>query len=181
MSKTEIVAQAIGIVAMLFNILSYQNKNQRTLIVFQFFGALLFAVNYLLLGAVVGGILNLLGVVRALVFLFKDKLKADRLPWLIGFIATYVTVYILNFAVFGKEITVFNLLVECLPVIGMIALNIGFRLKDAAAVRKCGLVSSPSWLVYNIVVFSWGAILCEVLTLCSIIIGMLRHDKKSRS
>jgi hypothetical protein len=61
----------------------------------------------------------------------------------------------------------------------MLALNIGFMLKDAAAVRKCGLVSSPSWLIYNLVVGSWGAIICEVLTLISIFIGMARHDQKA--
>jgi hypothetical protein len=130
-------------------------------------------------GAVVGGVLNLLGAVRAVVFLFKDKLKADRLPWLLAFTASYVTVYVLNFTAFGKEPTVFNLTVELLPVIGMLALNIGFMLKDAAAVRKCGLVSSPSWLIYNLVVGSWGAIICEVLTLISIFIGMARHDQKA--
>ena len=180
MKPIEIVAQAIGIVAMAFNILSYQGKKQKTVIALQLFGASLFALNYLLLGAAVGGILNILGTVRAVVFLFKEKLKADRLPWLIGFFAAYVTVYVLNFTLFGKAVTVQNLIVEILPVIGMMALNIGFRLKNAADVRKCGLISSPSWLIYNIVVGSWGAILCEVLTLISIVVGMFRHDKKAQ-
>jgi hypothetical protein len=61
----------------------------------------------------------------------------------------------------------------------MLALNVGFRLKDSAKIRKCALVSSPSWLIYNIVAGSWGAILCEIFTLISIFIGMFRHDKKA--
>ena len=144
----------------------------------QLLGGALFSVNYLLLGAAVGGILNILATVRAIVFLFKEKLKADRMPWFVGFVLSYVAVYVLNFTVFRKEPTLFNLAIELLPVIGMTALNVGFRLKDAAAVRKCGLVSSPAWLVYNIFVGSWGAIICEILTLISIFVGMLRHDKK---
>jgi hypothetical protein len=179
MMSFEFTAQCVGIAAMMFNILSYQGKSQKVVIALQLFGASLFAANFLMLGAVVGGVLNLLGAVRAVVFLFKDKLKADRLPWLLAFTASYVTVYVLNFTAFGKEPTVFNLTVELLPVIGMLALNIGFMLKDAAAVRKCGLVSSPSWLIYNLVVGSWGAIICEVLTLISIFIGMARHDQKA--
>ena len=178
MEPIQLIAQIIGIVAMAFNTLSYQGKKQSSVILCQLFGAVLFAANYLLLGATVGGILNIIGAVRAIIFLFKEKLKADHLPWFIAFIASYVAVYVLNFTVFGKEPTAFNLIIEILPVIGMLALNIGFRLKSASDVRKCGLVSSPSWLIYNIVAGSWGAIICEVLTLISILVGMLRHDKK---
>ena len=177
MKPIEIIAQIVGIFAMLFNILSYQGKKQKTVIALQLIGGALFAINFLLLGALVGGILNILATIRAIVFLFKDKLKADRLPWLFGFVASYIVVYILNFTAFGKEPTAFNLIVEVLPVIGMLALNIGFMLKNASDVRKCGLVSSPAWLIYNIFVGSWGAIACEALTLISIFVGMFRHDK----
>lgn len=178
MKTIEIIAQIIGILAMLLNILSYQCKRQKTVIALQMFGGALFAVNFLLLGAAVGGILNILATIRAIVFLFKDKLKADRLPWFVGFIISYVAVYILNFTLFGKEPAAENLLLEVLPVVGMVALNVGFRLKNASDIRKCGLVSSPAWLIYNIAVGSWGAIICEILTLGSIFIGMLRHDQK---
>lgn len=179
MKPIEIIAQIIGVIAMMFNILSYQGKQQRTVITLQLFGATLFSVNYLLLGATVGGILNILGVIRAVVFIFKDQFKADRISWLIAFIASYISVYILNFTVFGKEPTAFNLIIEILPVIGMTALNVGFRLKNSANIRKCGLISSPAWLIYNIVAGSWGAIICELFTLISIFVGMLRHDKKA--
>jgi hypothetical protein len=181
METYEIVAQAIGIVAMAFNILSYQGKKQKTIILLQLFGGTLFAINYLMLGASVGGILNIIGAVRAIVFLFKDKLKADKLPWFIVFIASYIMVYILSFTVFGKEVSAFNLIIEVLPVIGMVALNIGFRMKNASDVRKLALISSPSWLTYNIVIGSWGAILCEIFTLISIFVGIFRHDKVKKS
>ena len=178
MEPIEIIAQAIGIVAMVFNILSYQGKKQKTVITLQLFGGLLFAVNFWMIGAKVGGILNVIAVIRALIFLFKDKLKADSVFWLIGFILSYIVVYILTFTTFGTELTPWTLIRELLPVIGMTALSVGFRLKDAANIRKCGLVSSPAWLLYNIAVGSWGAIICETLTLISIFVGMFRHDKK---
>ena len=177
METREMIAQAVGIVAMVFNIVSYQGKKQHTVILLQLFGGTLFAINYLMLGAAVGSILNIVGAFRAIVFLFKDKLKTDRLPWLIAFVTSYIAVYILNFTVFGKDVTPMNLLVEILPVIGMVALTVAYRMKNASDVRKFGLISSPAWLTYNIVVGSWGAILCEIFTLCSILIGMFRHDK----
>lgn len=173
-----LLGQAIGIVAMAFNILSYQNKNQKTVIAFQFFGSALFALSFLMLGAIIGGILNFIGIIRALVFMNKEKLHADKPIWLWGFIAAYLVTYVLTFTVFGQEVTPVKLLIEALPVIGMTALTIGFRMTDAKAVRCMGLISSPSWLIYNIASGSIGAIACEVITLASILIGMLRHDRK---
>ncbi len=178
MEPIKIIAQMIGIAAMACNIISYQGKTQKTVIALQLCGSVLFSVNFLMLGATVGGILNIIAVIRAVVFLFKDKFKAEHSAWFIGFLASYGAVYILNFAVFGKEATILNLCIELLPVIGMTALNIGYRMKNASAVRSLGLVSSPAWLIYNISARSWGAIVCEVFTLVSILVGIFRHDKK---
>ena len=181
MKTIELIAQAIGIIAMMFNILSYQGKKQRTVITMQLLGSSLFAINFLMLGATVGGILNIIAAVRAILFIFSDKLKAHKIYWLIVFTASYIAVYVLTFTLFGKEATPLNLIIEILPVIGMLSLDIGYRLKDSASIRKCGLVSSPSWLIYNFAVGSWGAIICEIITLASIFVGMLRHDKKKRN
>ena len=62
--------------------------------------------------------------------------------------------YILVFAVFGKEPTSFNLLVEILPLIGMGVMTVGLSMKDSKAIRVCGFINSPCWLIYNSLVFS---------------------------
>ena len=92
----------------------------------------------------------------------------------------YFASYILTFTVFGKEPTVFNFIIEFLPLIGMIATTISYRFTDAKAIRRFGLISSPAWLVYNIANLAVGAILCEVLSLGSIIIGIIRLDRKNQ-
>ena len=181
MDPIEIIAQAIGIVAMLFVTLSYQSKQQKTIFALQLIGSILFVINFLMIGAIVGGLMNIIAIVRALVFLFKDKLKADRLPWLIGFVASYIAVYVLMFTLFGKELTVYNLLIQLLPVIGMTACQIGIHLGHARTIRYLGYISSPSWLIYNIITFSIGAIICESINLISITVGILRFDIKKKT
>ncbi len=180
MDTYEIIAQAIGIVAMALNILSFQQKVQRNIIIMQFFGASLFAVNMFMIGATVGGFLNLLGAFRAIVFANKEKFRADKIIWVHFFNAMYLVSYILTFAVFGKEPTFINFVIEFLPIIGMVASGIGFYLSEAKTVRKLGLVSSPSWLVYNIYNMAVGGIICEILAMVSIVIGMIRHDMKKK-
>ena len=180
MQKLEIIAQAIGIFAMAFNIVSYQGKKQSTVIACQLVGGALFAVNFFMLGATVGGILNAIAAVRAIIYLNKKKFHADSPFWLIGFISLYIASYILNFTLFGKDFTLINALTEILPVIGMVAINLSYIKNDAKAVRLFGLVSSPSWLIYNIFNFAIGAIICEVLSLCSIITGIWKYDLKNK-
>ena len=178
MEPHEIIGQIISIAAMGCNILSYQNKNQKSLLIFQLLGGTLFAISFFLLGATIGAILNIIAVIRAIMFLFSEKLNMSHPLWLVGFIASYVTVYILNFTVFGTEPIFINLAIEVLPIIGMTALSVGFMFADSSKVRLLGLISSPAWLIYNIYYVSVGAIICESLSLISIFIGMLRHDKK---
>lgn len=73
MDLFDLFAQIIGILAMMFNILSYQQKTRARAIAFQLGGAMLFAMNFWMLGAIVGGILNAVAAIRAVVFLNRDK------------------------------------------------------------------------------------------------------------
>ena len=177
---TEWIAQGIGLVAMAMNLLSYQQKKQRSVICFQFFGCLLFGVNYFMLGAVVGGLLNCIGVIRAAVFLQKERFRATHPAWLWGFSAMYVVSYVLSFTVFHKPLELPDLIVELLPVIAMIVATYSYRFREARDIRRFGLVCSPLWLIYNLCNFSIGAICCEVLNLVSIGVGMLRFDIKKQ-
>ena len=95
--------------------------------------------------------------------------------------ASFVAVYILSFTVFGTEPILKNFIVEALPVIGMGAATVSFNMKNGTAIRILGItLSSPSWLIYNIFVFSIGAILCEAFSIVSIAIGIVRHDIKRK-
>jgi len=178
MTTTEIIAQVISIAAMAFNILSYQRKTQRGIITFQFFGSSLFAISFLMLGSMMGMLMNIVSMVRAAVYRERERLHSDHILWLLFFIALSVVTYILNFTVFGTEPSTKSLIVEFLPVVGMTASTVSFRMKEARAIRFLGLINSPAWLIYNIFAFSIGAILCETISLISIIVGILRFDLK---
>ena len=180
MEPQEIIGQIISIAAMGCTIFSYQQKKQKALLICQLLGGTLFAISFFLLGAMIGAILNLIASVRAFMFLFEEKTKASHPLWLVLFIISYVAFYALNFTVFGTEPTPANLAIEILPIIGMTALSVAFMFGNSSKVRLLGLISSPSWLIYNIYYLSVGAIVCEVFSLCSIFIGMLRHDKRGK-
>ena len=180
MDAYALFAQAVGIAAMFFNILSFQQRTRQRVIAFQLIGGALFAANFLMLGAYVGGILNVIAVIRALIFLNKERFRADHILWQVGFAAVYLLSYLLTFTVFGKPVTLFNCVTEFLPIVGMVASTISFRYSDAKTIRRFSLISSPSWLVYNIANFAVGATICEVFCLVSIVVGILRLDRQKK-
>lgn len=173
--KMQLVVQMIGIIAMAFNILSYQGKSSRRIMLMQMAGTLLFTVHMGILGAATGAVMNLLGMLRALVYAYKEKTHADSVGWVVGFEAAYIVYYALLFACFGVQPTLGNLLLNLLPVIGMTAMTIAYYVGSARAIRMLGLISSPVWLVYNWINGSVGGVLCECITLASIIGGLLRY------
>lgn len=173
-----VVAQVFGIIGMIFNLLVFQQKTHRGVTACQFFAALAFCLNYLMLGAFVGGILNFVGAVRAAVFFFKEKTKANSVAWLVIFIVAFALSYPLTFFAFGTEPTAKNLIIELLPVIAMVIITVSLRLGSAKAVRFMGLFSSPMWLIYNAFSGSIGAIASEILNLISMVVGIIRFDIK---
>ena len=181
MEPIEIIAQIIGIAAMALNVLSFQCKKQRDIITMQLFGACLFVLNYFLLGAITGALTNFIAVLRALVYSNKERFRAEKRIWLVAFIAAFFAAYVATFALFGKEPTAFNLIIELLPTLGVTASTISFSMKDAKSVRRLAPICSCAWLIYNIINKTIGGTLCEIFALVSVIIGMLRHDVKKPS
>ena len=185
METIEIIAQIAGVFGMIFISTSYQHKKQRNLIISQMVGAAFFFVNFLLLGiaagtVLIGAIMNLLGILRAVVFSNKEKFHAEKPIWLIGFIAAYLVSYVLVFTVFGTSLNAKNIIVEILPVIGMTSSTIAFFSKEAKQTRRLGFITSPSWLIYDAITRSIGGVITETLSLISITLGIIKHDLKKK-
>ncbi|MBQ8881482.1 MAG: YgjV family protein [Oscillospiraceae bacterium] len=173
-------AQAVGVVAMFCGVFSFQQKSTKGMLILQTFGTLLFSLNFLLLGAYIASILNLLGCIRSLLFLKKERLHTDNNLWLAIFTVGYVGAYILTFTVFKVEPTVPNLVLQCLPVLGMFFGHLAFRCSDPAKIRRISLAASGAWLVFNVVVVAVGAIACEIFNIISIFVGMARFDRRKK-
>ena len=174
----DIVAQGIGIVAMIFLVLSFQMKTPKGILLLQSIGAFLFCVNFFLLEQYIGSMLNGLAFIRAILLYNKEKLHTDSNLWLAIFGVCYVAAYILTFTVFGEIFAAGNGVRQCLPVVGMFCSHLALRSADAKIIRRISLASSVCWLVYNGLALAIGAILCEAFNLVSIVVAMFRFDRK---
>lgn len=177
----DIFTQAVGIVAMSFGILSYLNRNQRGIMIFQLLATACFSVHFWLLGAVTGCLLNILGVIRAAIYAQRSRRAWAAHPcWIYIFSAAALGIYVMTFTVFGHEVTVWELLIELLPVVATAVTSVAYRMAGGAQVRVLSLFSSPLWLTYNACRGSIGGVISDSMSLVSIFVGMYRHDRKRK-
>lgn len=176
----DITAQALGIIGMSMNILSYQGKTQRTVILMQLVGSAFFTANMFMLNAWSGCILNALGILRAVVYANKDKFSNMKF-WNTLFFVCYGLSYIAVFTLFRKPVTVLNLLIEMLPTSAMVVSTVAFSRKNASDIRKFAWYVSPAWLVYDAISLSIGGVICEAVSILSILTATLRLDRKKKN
>ncbi len=163
----ETTAQIISLLGMFANIMSFQCKRNRNLFIMQGVGGFLFAISYFMLGSSVSAIFNLINIIRSTVAA-NDKLSSKKSFVIVSLIYVVATLFTFDswwsFALMATQIT------------GTYMVMFG----DGSFIRKVQFfVISPMWLINNspLVVFSIGGILCEIITLASIVISFVRYRK----
>ncbi len=163
-----IITQFFGIMGFILSILTYQQNTHKRIVILQVFSAMSFALHFYMLGAFTGAILNVIAFIRSIVYYFKDKKWASSNLWIVFFAAISTIAGIVTWQ------DIFSIL----PILAMIFTGIAFGLRDPKLTRRFALPSSPLWMIYNIYSFSLGGILTETFNIISVLIGMLRFDKK---
>ena len=174
----DILVQLIGGLGILASLISFQCKKHNSILAFRTLNEAIFAAQYLMLGAYTGFLLNALCVFRAIVYSRKNLNPKAVKIWFYVFTVLYFVSYALTFTVFNVEITLFNAIIEFVPIIGMCFVTVSFGMTSAGKIRAFSTINSCSWLAYNVVHSSIGGIVCEVLSLISIVIGIIRYDLK---
>ena len=159
------VGQAFGIFAIIFGFVSYQVKTQRQLLVMQSAVALLFCIHYFLLGAYTGMAMNIVALIRNVVY--ERFCKKDGGVKLVP----YVFIVILC----GIAIFTWEAWYSIFVVLGIAINTYCMSFKNPQNVRKSIFVSSPLVLIYNVFSLSIGGIIYETVAIVSSFIGVLRN------
>ena len=163
-------AQLLGILGFILSIISFQQNTQKKIVLFQFLANVSFCVHFYMIGAYTGSILNGIGIVRSFIYYHKDKKWAASDWWIVLFSLVFVITGILTW----------EGILSLLPTTGMILTSISFGIKNPKLVRRVAFPSSPLWLIYNLFKGSYGGVLTECFTMCSIFVAMLRFDRNKK-
>jgi hypothetical protein len=186
--------QLIGFVAIFVNIISVQFNTYKKIILLKAVGSILFATQYLLLGAYAGMVMDLIGTVRNVIFTRVVQKGKSTKPYIILFsILTFVLGVITIVTTWDKSLqavsrwssnvtiaTILVVLISVLSVSAKLLSTIAYGINNPHAIRMLNLPSSSCWIVYNLVVFSLAGIFNEILVISSIIIAEIRFKKDKK-
>ena len=162
----EILSQIVSIFAMMSIVLSFQCKSNKKLTACLALGAFLFAASYFMKGSYAGAALNILTLFANLACL-KESL---RKKWVFGIVALAFVVS----TCFTMD-SWWSWVLMAAQLSGIYAV----MFKSGKFIRNIRFFFiSPVWLITNtVVVFLIGGIICETITMASIIISFIRYRK----
>lgn len=171
MDPITIVAQIVGVAAMASFCLSFQIKKNTGCVALQLLGGGLFCLHFLLLGSIGGFLMNLIGVLRAVLLLLGDR---THKPFVLGLLtALFVGGSVACYAFSWDTPLVF---VTCA---GQIAGLFGLWSRNDVKLRLTQFFcTSPAWIIYNVINHSVGGLLCEIFNMLSIAVYFVRTKWK---
>ncbi len=168
------IANAVGIIAVIVFVLSYQQKTRRGIVVCNVISRSLYVAQYLLLFAFEGAVLDILGVFASILAQNKDK------PFIKKHLKLVITA--VNLVIVIAGILLYKNIFSLLPMFGVLLHTGAFWLSKEKTIRIVSFLGSPFWLIYNIVSAAYGSAIGDVLTMVSIAAAFVRYDilKKKR-
>lgn len=166
----DILVQLIGGLGILASLISFQCKKHNSILAFRTLNEAIFAAQYLMLGAYTGTAMNLIGCVRNTVF-SKQVAKGKK---------TTVSTIIFTIIFFIFGILTWQGAKSILIIVAKVLSTIAYGNKNPTVVRGIVFITCTSWLIYNYCVFSVAGVICEAVTLISLLIGIVRLDLMPR-
>jgi len=163
-----LLAQAVGIFAVITFLMSYQQKKRKNIIVWNATSRILYIIQYILLGAFEGAVLDILGTISSLAAQKKDNRIIKR--YLILFIV------IVNLTILAIGLSLYENIFSLFPIAGVILHTTAFWITDEKTIRKISFLGSPFWLIYNLKSFAYGSATGDILTMLSIAVAIYRYD-----
>lgn len=162
----ELITQGLGALGIIAGIISFQCKKHKWILFFRTLNEFLFGVQYLLLGAYTGMMMNFIGCVRNIIFSNNVAKNRKNTVAVLIFSGIFVLFGILTWA--GPK--------SILIMVAKVLTSLAYGNKNTTVVRTVVLITSSCWLIYNSFVGSYAGILCEIFTLGSLILGIIRLD-----
>ena len=164
------IAQLFGIMGLIVLIMSFQKNRKNTLLKYQIFSSLLFALQYLFLNAISGCLMNLMTMVRNIIYMKFD----DKIP-IIYLILIIICTIILSLISYSGTISL-------LPTLAVILYSIALWQKNLTITRITEVISCLLFIIYNIKVLAISGLISTFIEMFSAIVAIYKFDiKKSKT
>lgn len=164
--QSQIFIRAVGIVGFILGVAAFQSNKHKTIVLTKLGSEAAFTVQYFLLGAPTGSIMNGVGVVRNFIFSkLVEKGKSTRIAMWI-----FCGIYVISAIVTWEGPT------SLLPLVGKLCSTVAYSINNPRYIRIINIPTLTMWIVYNIASGAWEALATDAISLISVLIAMGRFD-----
>ena len=164
------MAHILGVLAVVTFLLSFQLKTRKNIIVVNLTSRLLYILQYVLLGAFEGAVLDFMGLVLSVVAKYKEKEFNSR---------HFVTIVVVaNLLMIAVGLMLYENIFSLFAILGIVFEVMALWLTKEKNIRILSLFAAPFWLIYNLANTAYGSVVGNVLVMISIGIAMFRLDWK---
>ncbi len=165
-----LIGQILGVVTVILGIITCQMRSAKALLIVNMITCGVFCAHYLLIGAVSGFALNVIGFVRNIVYTNRDKKIFAHPAWPIVFAIIMLVAGILTWQDWR------SILIIC----GLVINTVCMSMKSAQHIRYSLLVTCPMALAYDLLVLSYGGAVFEAMGMVSSVVGIIRFRNKDK-
>lgn len=168
-----LIPLAVGVLAVILFLLSYQQKTRIRIIVFNTASRLLYILQYIMLGAFEGAALDILGAVSSAIAGKKNS----------GFVKKHarLLLILIDAVIIAVGLLLYENVCSLLPIAGVLLHTTAFWIDGEKIIRRVSLAGSPFWFAYNFYSKAYGSAVGDLLTVGSILIAMFRYRKTPSS
>lgn len=167
------IAFAVGLVAVAMYLLGYLQKTRKRIVLFNATSRALYILQYLLLSALEGAVLDVAGIISSLFAQKKDKpFVRKHLKWVILGV---------NLLIVGMGLLTYRNVFSLLPVCGALLHTGAFWLSDEKRIRQVSLLGCPFWLAYNLLSGAYGSCIGDLLSIGALLVSMYRYNRKPKN
>ena len=165
-----IIIQCIGFIGVLLFVISYQIKSNKGLFLTQMLGCMMFCIQFFLMGAYTGAITLIINIIRNILLLKSKDWKWAK---------SKIVMVIILIALVVSTVYTWNGPVSLLPFVSIAVTTIGYWSNNALKIRLSQMIGSPCYLVYDVLIQSWGGVVSESIAIISIIVSIIRFGWKN--
>lgn len=163
---SELFIRAMGIIGFVLGVAAFQSNKHKGIVIAKLGSEAAFTIQYYLLDAPTGAIMNLVGVVRNFIFYkLVEKGKSTKAAMWI-FCGVYVLSAIITWE--GPE--------SLLPLVGKLCSTVAYSMKNTRFIRCINIPTLSMWIIYNITCSAWEALATDAISLISVLIAIGRFD-----
>ena len=164
----EKIALIVGLCAVALFLLGYLQKKRGFILLFNLSSRVLYIVQYVLLGAIEGAVLDILGAISAFLAQRLDDRIAKKLKIAI-FVAINVIIVVVGALLYENIFSIF-------PIVGILLQADALWLKNEKYIRIVSMIGCPFWFTYNFVSAAYGSCIGDALAFVSLSVSLVRYD-----